>query len=80
MTIKAYRRDVYGNPTIYVADALHAATLTALTGKKTIDYDDIHALALLGVGVDIGDYDPRYTRPTIVVRDVPNRPARRLAR
>jgi hypothetical protein len=80
MKIKAYRRDVYGRETIYVADPLHAATLRALTGKKTIDHADIHALTLLGVSVDIGDYDPRYTRPTVTVRDVPNRPARRLAR
>lgn len=48
MKIEYYRRDVYGQETLYIADGSAAAPIKTLTGKKTVNAADIGALVLLG--------------------------------
>jgi hypothetical protein len=51
------RREVYGNSLIYVCNEAQAKAIRTLTGKKTINQNDIAALKVLGVEVD--DLDER---------------------
>ena len=51
MTIKTQPKTAFGKTLHYVVDPTQAAALTRLTGKKTINENDIAALETLGVGV-----------------------------
>lgn len=48
MTIKFFRKNVYGNETYYVENEIVAAAIRALTGKVTINKHDMKALTFLG--------------------------------
>ena len=52
MTIKTQPKTAFGKTLHYVVDPTQAAALTRLTGKKTINENDIAALETLGVAVD----------------------------
>lgn len=56
MTIEYFAREVYGKKTLYVADQGLAYTISALTGKKTIDEKDVQALTELGLEMKHIDY------------------------
>lgn len=47
MVIEFRIKQVYGKDTLYIASE-HAKAIAALTGKKTIDWTDVHSLELLG--------------------------------
>ena len=51
MTIKTQPKTAFGKTLHYVVDPTQAASLTRLTGKKTINETDIAALETLGVAV-----------------------------
>ena len=51
MTIKTQPKTAFGKTVHYVVDPTQAAALTRLTGKKTINENDIAALETLGVAV-----------------------------
>ena len=51
MTIKTQPKTAFGKTLHYVVDPTQAAALTRLTGKKTINENDIVALETLGVAV-----------------------------
>ena len=51
MTIKTQPKTAFGKTLHYVTDPTLAAALTRLTGKKTINENDIAALETLGVAV-----------------------------
>ena len=51
MTIKTQPKTAFGKTLHYVTDPVLAAALTSLTGKKTINENDIAALETLGVAV-----------------------------
>ena len=51
MTIKTQPKTAFGKTLHYVTDPAQAAALTRLTGKKTINENDIAALETLGVAV-----------------------------
>ena len=51
MTIKTQPKTAFGKTLHYVTDPVQAAALTSLTGKKTINENDIAALETLGVAV-----------------------------
>ena len=51
MTIKTQPKTAFGKTLHYVTDPAQAAALTRLTGKKTINENDIVALETLGVAV-----------------------------
>ncbi len=51
MTIKTQPKTAFGKTLHYVVDPTQAAALTRLTGKKTINENDIAALETLGVAV-----------------------------
>ena len=51
MTIKTQPQTAFGKTLHYVVDPTQAAALTRLTGKKTINENDIAALETLGVAV-----------------------------
>ena len=49
--IETYAKTAFGKTLHYVTDPVQAAALTRLTGKKTINENDIAALETLGVAV-----------------------------
>ena len=49
--IKTYPKTAFGKTLHYVLDPQYKAALTSLTGKKTINENDIAALETLGVAV-----------------------------
>ena len=49
MTIELELKNVYGNELIYIKDEQAKDAVQTLTGKKTIDYQDINALESLGL-------------------------------
>ena len=51
MTIKTQPKTAFGKTLHYVVDPTQAAALTRLTGKKTINENDIAALETLCVAV-----------------------------
>ena len=51
MTIKTQPKTAFGKTLHYVVEPTQAAALTRLTGKKTINENDIAALETLGVAV-----------------------------
>ena len=51
MTIKTQPKTAFGKTLHYVTDPTLAQALTRLTGKKTINENDIAALETLGVAV-----------------------------
>ena len=51
MTLKTQPKTAFGKTLHYVVDPTQAAALTRLTGKKTINENDIAALETLGVAV-----------------------------
>ena len=51
MPIKPQPKTAFGKTLHYVVDPTQAAALTRLTGKKTINENDIAALETLGVAV-----------------------------
>ena len=51
MTIKTQPKTAFGKTLHYGVDPTQAAALTRLTGKKTINENDIAALETLGVAV-----------------------------
>ena len=51
MTIKTQPKTAFGKTLHYVIDPTYKAALTRLTGKKTINENDIAALETLGVAV-----------------------------
>ena len=51
MTIKTQPKTAFGKTLHYVVDPRQAEALTRLTGKKTINENDIAALKTLGVAV-----------------------------
>ena len=51
MTIKTQPKTAFGKTLHYVVDPTQAKALTRLTGKKTINENDIAALETLGVAV-----------------------------
>ena len=51
MTIKTQPKTAFGKTLHYVVNPPQAAALTRLTGKKTINENDIAALETLGVAV-----------------------------
>ena len=51
MTIKTQPKTAFGKTLHYVLDPQYKAALTSLTGKKTINENDIAALETLGVAV-----------------------------
>ena len=51
MTIKTQPKTAFGKTLHYVVNPTQAAALTRLTGKKTINENDIAALETLGVAV-----------------------------
>ena len=51
MTIKTQPKTAFGKTLHYVTDPVQAQALTSLTGKKTINENDIAALETLGVAV-----------------------------
>ena len=53
MTIKTQPKTAFGKTLHYVVDPTQAAALTRLTGKKTINENDIEALETLGLAVNL---------------------------
>lgn len=53
MEIVVFEKSVYGLMKLYVEDEKVAQALQMLTGKRTIDQDDISALKVLGIEVKI---------------------------
>ena len=53
MTIKTQPKTAFGKTLHYVTDPTLAQALTRLTGKKTINENDIAALETLGVAVNL---------------------------
>ena len=53
MTIKTQPKTAFGKTLHYVVDPTQAAALTRLTGKKTINENDIAALETLGLAVNL---------------------------
>ena len=51
--IDAQIKNVYGNEMIYIVNADEAKAVSMLTGKKTIDSNDINALFMLGIQINI---------------------------
>ena len=51
MTIKTQPKTAFGKTLHYVTDPVQAKALSSLTGKKTINENDIAALETLGVAV-----------------------------
>ena len=51
--IKTYPKTAFGKTLHYVLDPQYKAALTSLTGKKTINENDIAALETLGVAVNL---------------------------
>jgi len=51
--INAQIKNVYGNEMIYIVDQNEAKAISMLTGKKTIDNNDIDALFMLGIQINI---------------------------
>ena len=51
MTIKTQPKTAFGKTLHYVTDPTLAAALTSLTGKKTINENDIANLKTLGIAV-----------------------------
>ena len=51
--IKTQPKTAFGKTLHYVVDPTQAAALTRLTGKKTINENDIAALETLGVAVNL---------------------------
>ena len=51
--IKTVKTQAFGRELHYVLDPKYAAALTSLTGKKTINENDIAALETLGVAVNL---------------------------
>ena len=51
MTIKTQPKTAFGKTLHYVTDPVQAQALSSLTGKKTINENDIAALETLGVAV-----------------------------
>lgn len=50
MNINYYEKNVYGNPTLYIADPDIAAKVVRLTGRRTITQGDIDTMTdLFGV-------------------------------
>ena len=49
MTIELELKNVYGNELIYIKDEQAKDAVQTLTGKKTIDHQDINALESLGL-------------------------------
>ena len=56
--ITYYIKQVYGVDTLYISDAAVALQISRLTGKKTINHDDLNALATLGHEVERVPYPP----------------------
>lgn len=50
--IKFYRKNVWGNELKYVADPITAATITSLTGQKTLSEQQIKSLTALGLSFE----------------------------
>ena len=53
MTIKTQPKTAFGKTLHYVTDPVQAKALSSLTGKKTINENDIAALETLGVAVNL---------------------------
>ena len=51
--IETYAKTAFGKTLHYVVDPTYKAALTRLTGKKTINENDIAALETLGVAVNL---------------------------
>lgn len=51
-TIKFYSCRSYGVARVYLADSAQAATVSILTGKKTVDLNDLLALQTLGCTIE----------------------------
>lgn len=51
-TIKIYIKSVWGNDNIYIASEEHIEPVRMLTGKVTIDRNDIEALKALGLSFE----------------------------
>jgi len=51
--IETYAKTAFGKTLHYVLDPQYKAALTRLTGKKTINENDIAALETLGVAVNL---------------------------
>jgi len=51
--IETYAKTAFGKTLHYVLDPQYKAALTRLTGKKTINDNDIAALETLGVAVNL---------------------------
>jgi hypothetical protein len=56
MEITAYIKNVYGNDLIYIEDIEHAKAIRNLTGKRTINNNDIHNLSKLGIIITVNLY------------------------
>ena len=54
--IKTYPKTAFGKTLHYVTDAVQADALKTLTGKKTINDNDIIALQMLGLNVNGVNY------------------------
>lgn len=51
--IACFEKEVYGNIHIYCSDAEQAKLLSKLTGKKTLNHQDLEALKGLGFGINL---------------------------
>ncbi len=51
--LKLNEKSVYGKVLIYVTDFADQATITTLTGRKTLTELDVKALIRLGVDVEV---------------------------
>jgi len=49
MFIEYYKKNVYGNEMMYIKDEKQKNVVQTLTGKKTVNNDDINALQSLGL-------------------------------
>ncbi len=69
MSIKFYRKNVYGQTRLYLADDFYNGYVGILTGKETVNEDDLHALSKIS-GQQVEEVlDPN--RPAII--DSPKR-------
>lgn len=51
MELNYYRKNVYGNENLYIADKTQANMVQTLTGKKTVTYTDLNILEQLTGGI-----------------------------
>jgi len=49
MKVQYYQKEVYGSPMLYIVPSANKQVIERLTGKKTIDKDDMMDLEFLGV-------------------------------